>query len=179
MNHTASSITISGVSNDATYVVGVRARNAAGDSGWRNSPAAGPWTAPAAPSAPSAPVSVSVARSDGALEASWAAVEGATSYHVTYSSDSGKSWSLAALNHAASSITISGVTNSATYIVGVRARNASGDSGWRNSPAAGPWTPPPPPAVPSSVSVAPLRRDAVGFVAGGRGRDELSRHLQL
>ena len=29
------------------------------------------------------------------------------------------------------------------YIVGVRAKNAAGGSGWRNSPAAGPYTPPP------------------------------------
>ncbi len=138
LNHTASSITITDATNEATYIVGVRARSAYGDSGWRNSPAAGPWTPPA----PAAPVSVSVQRADGTLEASWAAVEGATSYHVTYSSDSGKSWSLAALNHTANSITITGVTNSDSYLVGVRARNAGGDSGWRNSPAAGPWTSP-------------------------------------
>ena len=148
LNHTASSITISGVTNSDSYIVGVRARNSSGDSGWRNSPAAGPWTPPA----PSAPVSVSVLRDDGTLEASWAAVAGATSYHITYSSDSGKSWSLAALNHTESSITINGAMNEATYIVGVRARNSSGDSGWRNSPAAGPWTPPAP-SAPVSVSV--------------------------
>ena len=83
---------------------------------------------------------VSVTRADGSLTASWPAVDGATSYHITYSSDSGASWSLAALNHPSASITISNVTNSATYIVAVRARNAHGDSGWRNSPAAGPFT---------------------------------------
>ena len=87
---------------------------------------------------PGIPSSVTVTRGDGTLTATWPAVSGATSYHVTYSADSGHNWSLAALNHPAADITISPVTNSATYIVAVRARNAHGDSGWRNSPAAGP-----------------------------------------
>ena len=72
-------------------------------------------------------------RADGSLTASWPAVDGATSYHITYSSDGGASWSSPAANHPSTSITISDVTNSATYIVAVRARNAQGDSGWRNS----------------------------------------------
>ena len=88
--------------------------------------------------APDTPSSVTVTRGDGMLTATWPAVAGATSYHVTYSSDGGHSWSLAALNYPGASINIWTVTNSATYIVAVRARNAHGDSGWRNSPAAGP-----------------------------------------
>ena len=100
------------------------------------------WAAPAnAQQAPATPSSVTVTRADGALSASWPAVAGATSYHVTYSSDGGGSWSLAALNHPGTSITI-GADNASTYLVGVRARNEHGDSGWRNSPAAGPYTPP-------------------------------------
>ena len=100
------------------------------------------WVAPAnAQQAPATPSSVSVTRGDGTLSASWPAVSGATSYHVTYSSDGGGSWSLAALNHPGHSIAI-GVDNAKTYVVGVRARNEHGDSGWRNSPSAGPYTPP-------------------------------------
>ena len=136
-NHPSTSITISNVTNSATYLVAVRARNAHGDSGWRNSPSVGPFGTPP----PETPSSVSVTRSDGSLTASWPAVAGATSYHITYSSDGGGSWSLAAANHSSASITISNVTNSATYIVAVRARNDQGDSGWRNSPSAGPFTP--------------------------------------
>ena len=138
LNHTEASITVSPVTNSATYIVGVRARNDHGDSGWRNSPAAGPFV-PASP--PATPASVAVARADGTLTASWDAVDDATSYWITYSSDGGASWSLAALNHTEASITVSPVTNSATYIVGVRARSDHGDSGWRNSPAAGPFVP--------------------------------------
>ena len=69
-------------------------------------------------------------------------MDGATSYHITYSSDNKQSWSLAALNHPDASVTIKDVENAKTYIVGVRARNDAGDSGWRNSEPAGPYTPP-------------------------------------
>ena len=155
LNHASTSITIDNADNSATYIVGVRARNPAGDSGWRNSPAAGPYVPPVPPAMPS---SVSLTRGDGTLTATWPSVSGATSYHVTYTSDNGVSWQLAALNLPASagttSITIDDADNSATYIVGVRARNPAGDSGWRNSPAAGSYVPPVPPTTPSSVSVS-------------------------
>ena len=149
LNHLTNSITIDSATNGATYIVGVRARNSGGDSGWRNSPPAGPYT-PAVP--PAAPSSVTVTRADGTLTASWPVVDGATSYHVTYTSDNGGSWQLAALNHSTNSITIDSATNSATYVVGVRARNSGGDSGWRNSPSSGPYAPTAP-AAPSSVTV--------------------------
>ena len=148
LNHPDASIAIMGVQNDATYIVGVRARNAGGDSGWRNSEAAGPFTPPTT-TPPSTPSQVKVARSDGSLTASWPAVKGATSYHVTYTSDDGASWNLAALNHPDASITINDVQNDATYIVAVRARNSAGDSGWRNSEAAGPFVPPTPEPTPT------------------------------
>ena len=154
LNHPSSSITIDGVDNTKTYIVGVRARSSAGDSGWRNSPAAGPYENTPQVTPPSTPSSVSVTRADGQLSASWSDVSGATSYHVTYTVESSGSWSLAALNHPSSSITIDGVDNTKSYIVGVRARNSAGDSGWRNSPVAGPYSiPVTPPAAPSSVSV--------------------------
>ena len=65
-------------------------------------------------SAPGAPVEVTVTRGDGTLTASWAAVTGATSYHITYSSDGAVSWTLAAYEHPDASITITGVDNDAT-----------------------------------------------------------------
>ena len=145
------------VDNAKTYVVGVRAKNEHGGSGWRNSPSAGPFTppdpdpTPTPTPAPGTPSSVAVTRADGSLTASWDAVSGATSYHVTYSSDGKQSWSLAALDHPADGNTSNGVTsitfnvsNGSTYVVGVRAKNAGGGSGWRNSASAGPFTPPTP-----------------------------------
>ncbi len=148
--HGGTSITI-GVKNGATYIVGVRAGNDYGWSTWRNSPSSGPYTPPPPTTPPGTPSSVSITRADGTLTASWSAVSGATKYHVTYSSNNGKNWSLAAFNHASSSITV-GVENGGTYIVGVRAGNQHGWSGWRNSAPSGPYYPPtPPPATPSNL----------------------------
>ncbi len=150
--------------------------------------AAGPV---AASSAPATPSSVSTSRADGTLTASWSAPSGAETYHVTYSSTGGASWELAALDHPASgssgeSITFS-VSNSDTYIVGVRAKNTAGGSGWRNSPPAGPYTPtltptpapPSPPGTPSSVSVTRADGDADRELECGLRGDELPRHIHV
>ena len=148
--------TFSGLTNGREYRYHVRAVNAGGKG--TGGPNAAPWYAAATPQEPppppAMPSSVSVTRADGTLTASWDAVDGATGYHVTYTSDNGQSWSLAALNHPGVSITID-VANGETYIVGVRARNSGGDSGRRNSPEAGPYTPPAtnPPGAVSAVSV--------------------------
>ena len=150
LNHTTNSITISG-DNAKTYIVGVRAGNDGGWSGWRNSPAAGPYTPPNA-NPPDPVASVSLTRADGAVTADWPAASRATHYHVTYTTDNGKSWSLAALSHTTTSLTISKADNAKTYVVGVRAGNAHGWSGWVNSPAIGPYTPPP--AAPTGLTSA-------------------------
>ena len=135
---------VEGLTNGREYRFRLRAVNDAGTSA--NAPEADPWYVSATPqaagkpAAPETPSSVSVTRADGTLNVSWPAVEGATSYHVTYSSDNGASWSLAALDHPHNSIAITGVDNALTWIVGVRARNEHGDSGWRNSPPTAPYT---------------------------------------
>ena len=160
-NHSASSITISGVDNAKSYIVGVRAGNDSGQwSGWRNSASIAPLNPP-----PAAPSSVSVSRAHGTLTASGYTVSNATKYHITYSSDGGQNWTAASDSHAASSITISGVKNGASYIVGVRAGNAAGWSGWTNSASIAPFNPAPTaPATPSSVSVS--RADGTLTVSG-------------
>ena len=143
--HTSNSITITGADNSKTYIVGVRAGNDQGWSGWVNSASAGPYT----PTPPGSVASVTVTRDDGTLNASWDAVNGATSYHITYMSGEDRIWLLAALNHTSNSITISGIENSHAYKVGVRARNAHGDSGWVNSAPAAPFVPPTPVPTPT------------------------------
>ena len=131
-NHPENSITITGVENGLTYIVGVRAKNAAGSSGWTNS-------APAATLAsPEAVASVTAVHKGSSLAVSWPAAARADSYHVTYTSDNGASWQLAALEHTGTSLTINGVDSSKTYIVGIRAKNAGGASGWVNSAPAAP-----------------------------------------
>ena len=162
-NHAGASIVINGADNSKSYIVGVRAGNDNGWSGWRNSSSVGPYTPPTPPATPS---SVSVSRADGTLTVSGYAVTGATKYHITYSSNGGYSWAAAADNHSGASITISNADNSKSYIVGVRAGNDAGWSGWRNSSSVDPYTPPTatptptptpapttPPATPSTVTV--------------------------
>ena len=148
-NHSANSITITGVDNAKTYIVGVRAGNDDDQwSGWRNSEPAGPFQPP-----PGKPASVTITRASGMLTATWPAVDSATRYHVTYTSDNAQGWTVAADpadNHSANSITINNVDNTKTYIVGVRAGNDGGWSGWTNSAAAGPYVPPP-----TNLSVTP------------------------
>ena len=156
LNPPANIVTIGGLDNSKSYYVLVSARNAGGDSGWRFSPVSGPYGSTPTPGAalestptptptpqapPATPTSVSLTRADGTLTATWPAAARAATYHVTYTSNNGASWSLAALNHTATSVTVSGVDNAKTYFVAVRARNSLGASGWRVSGSIGPHRP--------------------------------------
>ena len=167
---TGTSTTITGVTNSKTYYVAVQAVNANGNGGWTDSAAAGPYTPPStsptptptptatpAPAPPATPASVTVTRSDETLHASWPAVTGATGYHVTFTLAGDRGWVAAATNHPTTSIDIKHVLNVSSYIVGVRALNSAGGSGWRNSAPTGGYLPPgglkPLPDAPSSVTV--------------------------
>ena len=148
--------------NAKTYIVGVRAGNDAGWSGWRNSTPAGPYTPPAPLTKPAKPGAVTLTRADGTVAASWEPVAGATKYHVAYSADGGASWHAPVNDNAnvpTSSIGFS-ADNAKTYIVGVRAGNDAGWSGWRNSAPAGPYTLPanPPPRARESRGERRRRR---------------------
>ena len=145
LNHPSAGITISGVDNAKTYIVGVRARNDSGDSGWTNSPAAGPYTPPKPtptptpePTPPPPPSSVSVTRSGGTLEVSWPAVTGATSYNVNTTDDDMQSWQRAASDVTGTSATLTGIDDTKTYYVAVQSSNADGAGGWTNSSAVAP-----------------------------------------
>ena len=117
------------VSPAGVYVVGVRARNAAGESAWTNS-------APAA-SVPGPVAQVRVVHKGSSLEVSWDAAARATHYDVTYTNTGSGENARAAWNRAGTSLTITCdsrypgqnrhcVESGATYTVGVRARNAGG-----------------------------------------------------
>ena len=131
-DHTGTSLTINGVDSTKTYIVGVRAKNAAGGSGWTNSTTA-TLVAPPDPVA-----SVTVVHTGSSLDVTWPAAARADSYHVTYTGDNGVSWQLGAFEHVGTSLTINGVDSTKTYMVGVRAKNAGGSSGWVNSAPAAP-----------------------------------------
>ena len=141
------------VSGEWEYTVGIRARNAAGESEWVYS---SPPARPAAPEAPDAvdPASISVVHHGSSLSASWDAPARATHYDVTYQGNGVDA--RAAWNREGTSLTITCdvrpdhqnqhcVSGEWEYTVGIRARNAGGESGWVYSS---------PPAVFASLSAA-------------------------
>ena len=101
--------------------------------------------------------SVILTRADGSVTASWNAVAGATKYHVTYTTDDGKSWHAPVDDHTnvpTNTLTFS-ADNTLTYIVGVRAGNDNDQwSGWVNSAGLPPLSQAPPgkPARPSGLT---------------------------
>jgi hypothetical protein len=125
---------LTGLVNETTYYVWVKAKNPTGTSGFSPPGNAKPSTLAVAPAAPSsAPL---VSPGDGRLTVTWTAVDGASSYEV---------W-IARVNNSAAAEkdggdisgalakTISGLVNGTTYYVWIKAKNSSGASGF--SPAA-------------------------------------------
>ena len=135
---TTTSATITGLTNDTSYQVQVRATNGVGDSLWSDSATATPATTPAKPSAPTLTVG------DQQLGVSWSgpANNGSdiTDYDVQYSSDSGSTWTEwnSSNTSTTTSATITGLTNDTSYQVQVRATNGVGDSLWSDSATATP-----------------------------------------
>ena len=136
-NVTGTTLTVTDADTTGLIWVGVQSVNSAGTSTHTyksiNPPSA---------TKPETPSSVTLTRADGTVTANWPASARAAHYHVTYSSDGGASWSLGASAHAGTTITIEGLDNAKTYIVGVRAGNSGGWSSWKNSPPADPFDPP-------------------------------------
>ncbi len=130
-NHAGTTYTLSNADSAKTYIFGVRAVNDLGESQWTNS-------APASRGAPGAVASVSVVHNGDSLSVSWTAADGATGYDVVYSTDNKASWKRAATKHAGTSYTLSNTDGAKTYVVGVRAVNDAGESGWTDAAPASP-----------------------------------------
>ena len=97
-----------------------------------SSPAQGA-VATSSPTLPGEVASVTASRKDGSIVAGWDAASDATSYDVVYSTNDGASWKRAATSHAGTSYTLANADGTKAYIVGVRAVNSAGESGWTNS----------------------------------------------
>ena len=148
--------------NSLTYIVSVMSVDGDEQSEWRESAPIAPYVPPVG-----RPASVTVTRVDGILRVSWDAASGATHYHITYTSDHKKSWSLSSLNHKSTSISIAGVDNAKTYYVAVRGRSGNTFGAWRDSAAAGPFGPTPTPApTPTATPLAPPANLAVAPGSG-------------
>ena len=115
-------------------------------------------TATLVPPAPDPVASISVVHNGSSLTVSWEAPARATHFDVTYRGNGANA--RAAWNRAGASLTITCdirpeyedqhcVDAGATYTVGVRARNAAGESEWRNSAPAAVLSVTPAPAVPT------------------------------
>ncbi len=148
---TATTATVSGLTNGTTYQVQVRAGNSVGDSAWSTSASEKPSTVPNAPGAPTLSVG------DQSLGVTWAApsVTGGsdiTGYKVGRCSsgcDTASNWTVATLTGTETTTTLSSLTNGTAYQVRVAATNRSGDSAWSSSATATPAKAPDAPSVPS------------------------------
>ena len=127
---TATSCTVTGLTNGTPYVIKVIAKNAVGIS----LPSAN--SAPATPAAtvPGSPTSVVATPGNASLAVTWTAPASTggsaiTDYLVKYSSNGGSTWKN--FVHSASpatSLTVTGLTNGTPYVIKVIARNAVGIS---------------------------------------------------
>ncbi|MCY4421488.1 MAG: fibronectin type III domain-containing protein, partial [Acidimicrobiaceae bacterium] len=125
----ALSYTVGSLVNGSSYLVAVRAANAAGVGLWSQPAQAMPRGVPAKPSA------LSAAPGDEQLTMAWdAPYDGGlaiTSYGVRHSSDRGQTWTeVEPATTGALSYTVGSLVNGSSYLVAVRAVNAAGAGAW-------------------------------------------------
>jgi hypothetical protein len=158
---TATSATVSGLTNDTSYVFRVSATNSAGEG-----PASSPsdQITPAGP--PSAPVISSITPGDGTLSVAFsAASSGSPVLRYEYRLNGSGDW--IALDDTTSPQLIAGLTNGTQYSVQLRAVSAIGDGAASLAVAANPEAAP---GAPSITSVSPgVRSATVSFTAGYSG----------
>ncbi len=190
---TATSYTVSGLTNGTTYYFTVKALNSVGSSTASNQASATPVTTPGAPTG------LTATGGNAQVELSWSAPSSdggsaITGYDVFEGTSSGKE-SPTPVNGStlitATSYTVSGLTNGTTYYFTVKALNSVGSSTASNQasatpagPVKGPAPAPPqavaigtgPPQAPSGRSpLLPVGIAMVGLGAGGVAVEEVLR----
>ena len=130
-NQSATSATISDVSNAVGYVVAVRANNGVGEGAWTNS-------APVAGLA--GPSTVTAVKGGDYIEGEWTTVAGATGYDVNLLYFQNEYHYRIETNMSGTSrriyINDGGAFSPEQFVIAVRARNTHGPGAWVNSPPA-------------------------------------------
>ena len=144
---TATSCSITGLTNGTSYSVTVTATNDIG---------IGPSSAPSAPATPDrlpgSPTGVAAAPGNGAATVSWTAPGSSGASPVTGHTATATPGGATCTTTTGTGCTIDGLTNGTTYTVTVTATNALGD---------GPASAPSPPVTPRTVPTAPAEVTAV------------------
>ena len=139
-NLTATSHTVTGLTNATTYYFVVRASNVGGQSAVSNEASA----TPQAP--PDTPTGLSATAGNGQVTASWTASSRAASYTLYYSessiTDVTASGVTAVANLTGTSRTVTGLTNGRRYYFKVTASNVGGQSAASTEASATPLAPP-------------------------------------
>ena len=132
---TATSATVTGLTDGTAYEVQARAQNVRGP---------GLWTQPTTitPGLPGAPTALELQSGGRSLAVSWTAPaadggSAVTDYDLRHSSDNGVTWTVVENGtSAALSATLTGLVNGTAYRVAVRAGNTNGDGPWSASASA-------------------------------------------
>ena len=152
LSTTGTSATVTGLTNDTTYAVEIRAVNGEGSGAASNSVNFTPVA-----TLPGAPVLDSVTAGDSSAVLSWTAPTsdgGADITDYEYRLDGSGGWT--SLSTTGTSATVTGLTNDTTYAVEVRAVNSAGNGAASNSVNVTPAAPAPAPAAPAApASAAP------------------------
>jgi hypothetical protein len=163
-SNTNLSQTLTGLVNGTALAVKVRALNAAG-------PGLASTIATATPTGTaSAPTITAIAGGNGTAVVSFSTPVdngGSTITNYEFSTDNGATFTALAAPSAASPLTITGLTNGASYQVKIRAITSAGAGATSNAMVAYPLTAP---AAPTSVTATPaLSSISVSFTAGATG----------
>ena len=162
---TGTDTVITGLDNETTYYVWIKAKNIIGTSGFSPSASAKPSAFAAVPETPAAPT---VITGSGALDVSWQPTEGALFYEVwTGTSNNIASAEKYGEDLSAAFATLAGLSNGATYYIWVKAKNNTGTSGF--SPMAS--------GTPSLFAVLPAVPQTAPVVIAGNGQLTVSWQL--
>ena len=167
---TTSPLTVSNLVNGTAYDVQIRAVNIAGAGSGSSSSSVTPF------SSPGAPTITGVAAGRGQVAVSFAAgvTGGSAITNYQYSIDGGTTWVALSPASTTSPFTITGLADSTTYNIQLKAVNVAGAGAASSAVAATTWGVPAAPTIVSSTA-----RDGaldVAFVSGANGGDSISNY---